>query len=209
MKSTDDGKERFRGSWDLRDLAGCVGSAGSGSMDGRSPNNLCTAMKPAWTSSSGSLPDGFRIHYQIRTVWRMASSLWKTKVAHYLELQLDGPCGEHSRHSSGLMEVGRRRRWFKLEMHPSLWKSAAEARRPSFQRLAVQIVFRSNSRHGIGLKGFAGLRKVLYRTLVAARLERGSGYYDSTCAKKKRSLRFTRRVSCKSQGISRQSRAPA
>jgi signal transduction histidine kinase len=47
-----------------------------------------------------------------------------------------------------------------------LWKSAAEARRPSFQRLAVQIVFRSNSRHGIGLKGFAGLRKVLYRTLV-------------------------------------------
>src|ERR1039457_3118075 len=51
-------------------------------------------------------------------------------------------------------------------MHPSLWKSAAEARRPSFQRLAVQIVFRSNSRHGIGLKGFAGLRKVLYRTLV-------------------------------------------
>src|ERR1022692_3683190 len=51
-------------------------------------------------------------------------------------------------------------------VHPSLWKSAAEARRPSFQRLAVQIVFRSNSRHGIGLKGFAGLRKVLYRTLV-------------------------------------------
>src|ERR1017187_2939348 len=46
-----------------------------------------------------------------------------------------------------------------------MWKSAAEARRPSFQRLAVQIVFRSNSRHGIGLKGFAGLRKVLYRTL--------------------------------------------
>src|ERR1017187_67111 len=65
--------------WDLRDLAGCSGSRG-----GRSPNNLCTAMKPAWTSSSGSLPDGFRIHYQIRTVWRMASSLWKTKVAHYL-----------------------------------------------------------------------------------------------------------------------------
>src|ERR1022692_5113580 len=50
--------------------------------------------------------------------------------------------------------------------HPSLWKSAAEARRPSFQRLAVQIVFRENSRHGFGLKGFAGLRKVLYRTLV-------------------------------------------
>src|ERR1017187_9676989 len=66
--------------WDLRDLAGCSGSS---SMDGRSPNNLCTAMKPAWTSSSGSLPDGFRIHNQICTIWRMASSLWKTKVAHY------------------------------------------------------------------------------------------------------------------------------
>ena len=43
-------------SWDLRDLAGCAGSAGSVSMGGRSPNNLCTAIKPAWTSSSGSLP---------------------------------------------------------------------------------------------------------------------------------------------------------
>jgi hypothetical protein len=70
-------------SWDLRDLAGCAGSAGSGSMDGRSPSNLCTAIKPAWTSSSGSLPDGFRIRYKLGTLRRFASSLWETKVAHY------------------------------------------------------------------------------------------------------------------------------
>ena len=64
-----------------------------------------------------------------------------------------------------------------------MWKSAAEARRPSFQRLAVQIVFRSNSRHGIGLKGFAGLRKVLYRTLVAHYL------YDATGQRVKKLVR--------------------
>ena len=54
----------------------------SGSL-GRSPSNLCTAMKPAWTSSSGSLPDGFRIHYKRGTFGRLASSLRKSKVAHY------------------------------------------------------------------------------------------------------------------------------
>ena len=69
--------------WDLMDLAACAGSAGSGSMDGRSPSNLCTAIKPAWTSSSGSLPDGFRIRYQLGMFGRFASSPWKTKVAHY------------------------------------------------------------------------------------------------------------------------------
>jgi hypothetical protein len=68
--------------WDRRDLMGC-GDSGSGSSGGRSPSNLCTAMKPACTSSSGSLPDGFRIRYHIRTAGRMASSLWKTRVAHY------------------------------------------------------------------------------------------------------------------------------
>jgi hypothetical protein len=57
--------------------------SGSGSIGGRSPSNLCTAMKPAWTSSSGSLPDGFRIRLQRDTFRRLASSLWKTKVAHY------------------------------------------------------------------------------------------------------------------------------
>ena len=72
--------------WDLRDLAGCTIS-GSGSTGGRSPNNLCTAMKPAWTSSSGSLPDGFRIRLQLGTFGRFASSLWKTKVAHYRDLR--------------------------------------------------------------------------------------------------------------------------
>ena len=69
--------------WDLRDLAGCAGSADSGSTDGRSPSNLCTAMKPAWTSSSGSLPDGSRIRYQLGMFGRMASSLLEIKVAHY------------------------------------------------------------------------------------------------------------------------------
>ena len=70
-------------SWDLRDLAGCVGSADSGSIGGRSPNNLCTAMKPAWTSSSGSLPDGFRIHSQRCTFGSAPSSPGFFKVAHY------------------------------------------------------------------------------------------------------------------------------
>src|ERR1017187_728496 len=69
--------------WDLRDLAGCAGSADSGSTDGRSPSNLCTAMKPAWTSSSGSLPDGSRRRYQLGMFGRMASSLLEIKVAHY------------------------------------------------------------------------------------------------------------------------------
>ncbi len=68
--------------WDLRDLAGCSGFD-SGSTAGRSPNNLCTAMKPACTSSSGSLPDGFRIHPKRCTFRRLPSRLWKTKVAHY------------------------------------------------------------------------------------------------------------------------------
>ena len=36
--------------WDRRERGGCSGSLG------RSPNNLCTAIKPAWTSSSGALP---------------------------------------------------------------------------------------------------------------------------------------------------------
>ena len=65
--------------WERSERAGC---SGTGSL-GRSPSNLCTAMKPAWTSSSGSLPDGFRIHLHLGTFGRFASSLWKTKVAHY------------------------------------------------------------------------------------------------------------------------------
>jgi hypothetical protein len=40
-------------------------------------------MKPACTSSSGSLPDGFRIRYQRGTIRRTASSPRKFKVAHY------------------------------------------------------------------------------------------------------------------------------
>jgi hypothetical protein len=50
----------------------------------RPPVSLLTAMIPAWNSSSGTLRERFCIRYQIRTVGRMASSLWKTKVAHYL-----------------------------------------------------------------------------------------------------------------------------
>jgi len=65
--------------WDRMDRIGC---SGSGSL-GRSPSNLCTAIKPACTSSSGSLPDGFRIRYQLGICGRFASSPRKTKVAHY------------------------------------------------------------------------------------------------------------------------------
>jgi hypothetical protein len=67
--------------WDLRDLAGCSGSGAA--TDGRSPSNLCTAIKPAWTSSSGSLPNGFRIRSKLGMFGRFASSLSKFKVAHY------------------------------------------------------------------------------------------------------------------------------
>jgi hypothetical protein len=59
-----------------------TGCSVSGSL-GRSPSNLWTAMKPACTSSSGSLPDGFRIRYQRGTIRRTASSPRKFKVAHY------------------------------------------------------------------------------------------------------------------------------
>jgi hypothetical protein len=49
-------------------------------------------MKPAWTSSSGSLPDGFRIRLQRCTFRGDPSSLWKTKVAHYrLPNRRNGP----------------------------------------------------------------------------------------------------------------------
>lgn len=69
---------------DRSDLGGSAGCCGSDSSSGgRSPNNLCTAIKPAWTSSSGSLPDGLRIRYQRGTSGGHVSSLWKTKVAHY------------------------------------------------------------------------------------------------------------------------------
>ena len=50
--------------------------------------------------------------------------------------------------------------------------------------------------------------RINLRTAGAAHLERGSGYYGSTCAKSKRSLGFTGRVSCKSQEIYRQRRMP-
>ena len=69
--------------WERRERAGSAGSPDSSGMDGRSPSNLCTAMKPAWTSSSGSLPDGSRIRYQLGMFGRMASSLLEIKVAHY------------------------------------------------------------------------------------------------------------------------------
>ena len=62
-----------------RERTGCSDSG----LLGRSPSNLWTAIKPACTSSSGSLPDGFRIHLKRGTIRRLASSLWKTKVAHY------------------------------------------------------------------------------------------------------------------------------
>ena len=65
--------------WDRRERGGCSGSLG------RSPNNLCTAIKPAWTSSSGSLPDGFRIHSQRGTFGSAPSSPGFFKVAHYLK----------------------------------------------------------------------------------------------------------------------------
>ena len=67
-------------SCDARDLV----SFGSwGFSAGAFPVSLLTAMIPAWNSSSGSLRERFRIRYQLGTVGRVASSLWKTKVAHY------------------------------------------------------------------------------------------------------------------------------
>jgi len=72
--------------WDRRERAGCSGSGSVSGSLGRSPSNLWTARKPACTSSSGSLPDGFRIRLQRGTIRRAASSPWKTKVAHYRNL---------------------------------------------------------------------------------------------------------------------------
>jgi len=60
-------------------------------------------MKPAWTSSSGSLPDGFRIRFQRDMFGRLASSLWKSKVAHYRPFGYPWMHGRRLRHSEMLV----------------------------------------------------------------------------------------------------------
>src|ERR1017187_3029540 len=58
-----------------------VNSGSSGFSAGLSPVSLLTAMIPAWNSSSGSLRERFRIHFQLGTLRRLASSSRKFKVA--------------------------------------------------------------------------------------------------------------------------------
>src|ERR1035437_3279310 len=60
-----------------------VNSGSSGFSAGLSPVSLLTAMIPAWNSSSGSLRERFRIHFQLGTLRRLASSSRKFQVAHY------------------------------------------------------------------------------------------------------------------------------
>ena len=69
-------------SCDTTDLVS-LGSSDLGCPFGFSPVSLLTAMIPAWNSSSGSLRERFCIRYQLGMIRRLASSLWKTKVAHY------------------------------------------------------------------------------------------------------------------------------
>ena len=69
-------------SCDTTDLVS-LGSSGLGCPFGFSPVSLLTAIIPAWNSSSGALRERFCIRYQLGTIRRLASRLWKFKVAHY------------------------------------------------------------------------------------------------------------------------------
>lgn len=63
----------------------------SGLSAGLSPVSILTAMMPAWNSSSGSLRERFRIHFQLGTVRRLESTPSKSKVAHYPGPRCDRP----------------------------------------------------------------------------------------------------------------------
>src|ERR1035437_2576682 len=87
-----------------------VNSGSSGFSAGLSPVSLLTAMIPAWNSSSGSLRERFRIHFQLGTLRRLASSSRKFKVAHYLDFRKKDAAVNAQNQATGCVEQRARSR---------------------------------------------------------------------------------------------------